>query len=540
MAWYYPKGKPVTFSYTKEFVSGEEIKTKSGRMINVHGQLAKKNIEGQKKIAANVITEKGRGGAAIAELNRMISMARKAEQRFLTSHKFKNPGDNWNKLITDINKVLSTEEAFKRNVQLLKQFNEGDMKTYEDVSSYFHKYLRSAIYDNLVVDVNATGADILFNSVQKAIKTMSEITETKESDKTIKKLRTSDENKKLQAFSELFGVIKIIKGSSFLTEINNLFGLEDYIEQARQGIINQKINKRSEMPTLKYKSGKGGKGTLAEILYTMVEQGLGSRKNSSIEWHTVEHTGLANYKPDRVLATGVISYNQAVQKVKDNDVNYNGSVRARGIATMEQFYDDLKDAESDIVLISDKNYLINKLFTEGNEKKLGGFVAQGETSLNALEGLLNSLHINIFDIDALINYLANVGSNLVETDIDNRILRAISTQIGNFLFDDLSFDESIIPNGINVIHVFQLSGIYVPLSIILEGVKRGVGNIGNTDLSSYVEVDFKASSDIPDSWSKDDGEEVFIDFRNTKMKNNTLSVNFLRSFASVISENVKL
>ena len=527
MTWYYPHGKPETFSYTREFVED----------ANLHGEEAEQHILQQKNIVSRVITDKGRGGAAIAELNRMIEMARAAEQQFLITHGLKNPGNNWNKLITEINKILSTEAAFKRNVQLLKQFNEGNIKTYEDVSVYFRKYLQKAIFDNLVIDINATGYDILERAVKEAIKSMANITETKLSDGTIKKQRTSDESKKLQAFSELFGVIEIIKNSEFLLKIAEIFQLEDYIEEVRNGILNGNLTKA---PTLQYKGGNRGKGTLAEILYTAVARGLSSGGNGTITWQTVEHTGAADYKPDRVLATMEISYNQAVDTIKNNGINYGGSVRARGIATMEQLYMDLEDAKGDIVLISDKNYLINAMFTNGTDNKMGGFTAQGETSLNALSSLLNSLHINIFDIDALINYLANVGSNLIETEVDNKILRAISTQVGNFLFDDLSFSEASIPGGVNVIHVFQLSGIYVPLSIVLEGVKNGVGNIQNTDLSSFVEVDFKASSDMPSAWVKDSGEEVFTNFRNIKMKNNTLSINFLKDFASVIANSVKI
>lgn len=525
MAWYYPHGKPETFSYTREFITDKEL----------HGEEAEQHILQQKNIAGGVITDKGRGGAAIAELNRMIGMARAAEQQFLIAHGLKNPGNNWNKLITEINKILSTEATFNRNVQLLKQFNDGTNKTYEDVTVYFRKYLQKAIFENLVIDINATVYEILERAVKNAITSMANITETKLSDGTIKKQKTSDESKMLQAFSELFGVIEVVKNSEFLLEIAEVFQLEDYIEEVRNGILRGELTKA---PTLQYKGGKGGKGTLAEIIYTAVARGLGSGGNGSITWQTVEHTGAADYKPDRVLATMEISYNQAVNTVRNNDVNYGSSVRARGIATMEQLYKDLADAKGDIVLISDKNYLINAMFANGTDKKMGGFTAQGETSLNALEGLFSSLHINIFDIDALINYLANIGSNLIETEVDNKILRAISTQIGNFLFDDLSFTESSIPGGVNVIHVFQLSGIYVPLSIILEGVKKGVGNIQNIDLSSFVEVEFKASSDIPNPWTKDSSEEVFTNFRNTKLKNNTLAVNFLKDFASIIADNV--
>lgn len=540
MAWFYPDTKPPEYVYTSAFASNDTVTAASGREYSVHGGWAEQVVAKQKNMAGVAISEKGRGGAAIVELNRMINMARAAEQQFLIAHGLKNPGNNWNKLITEINKILSTEQAFKRNVQLLKQFDENkDSKNrhYEDVSVYFREKLQKAIYKHLEIDINATGYEILQRAVIQAVKEMADITDTKEKNGKIITQRTNDEQKALKAFADLFGVIEVIEGSEFLLKISEIFGLADYIEQVRNYLVFQDSTK---VPKLTYKGSKTNKGTLAEILYTAVAKGIGNGGNDTIQWTTVEHTGSANYKPDRVLATMEVSYNQSVDTVRNNGINYGTSVRARGIATMEQLYMDLADAKGDIVLISDKNYLINNAFVEGTDKKLGGFGAQGETSLTALDMLLSSLHINVFNIDALINYLANIGNNLIETDVDNRILRALSAQVGNFLFDDLSFNESAIPGGVNVIHVFQLSGIYVPLSIILEGVKNGIGNLQNTDLSSYVEIKFNASGDEPESWGKNAGAEVFEQFRNTKMKNNTLSINFLRDFASIIANSVKL
>ena len=526
MASSFLKGLPVVFSYTQEF-EDNLVKTSAYR-----------NIEKEKNKISNTVSSKGRGGVAIMELNRMIGLARDAERQFLITHNLKDPHNNWNKLITEINKLLSTEAVFKRNVQLLKQFSNKDIKVYEDVSVYFRQKLEKAIFDVIEVDVNASMDQILEQAVIKAIKSMANITEFQMEDNTIRKRNSGGAGKVLQAFSELFQVVEVFLSSEFLLKINEIFQLKEYIEEVRSYLLNP-ANSKEKKPRLKYTNGAGGKGTLAEILYTAVERGLGSGSGGNgIEWRLVEQTGGLNFKPDRVLSTIEVSYNQSAETVKENDINYGGSNRARGIATMEQFYKDLAEAKGDIVLISDKNYIINQAFENGTDKREGGFTAQGETSLNALSGLFNSLHINIFDIDALINYLANIGGNLIEKDIDDSILRAISAQVGNFLFDDLSFDASAIPVGVNAIHVFQLSGLYVPLSIVLEGVKRGIGNIQNTDLSSFVEVSFKASSSIPGAWTTDNGEEAFTDFRNAKMKENSISVHFLKGFASIIADNV--
>ena len=519
--WFYPHGwSAAEYSFTEKFTTD----------ANLHGATAAANVMAQKNKAGGALSAKGRGGKAIAELNRMIGVARGAEQNFLTAHGLKNPGNNWGKLITGLNEILGTRESFNRNMNILKQVVEGQTKEYRDVNDFFIKKLQSAIYESLEVNVNESAYVILEKAVRQAINKMANITETIDSKGNVKKRRPKEGEQQLQAFAELFKVIQKILSLDLLTQIDELLNLTNYIEKARQDVIynnNNKENKKAQTK-LTY-SGKGNKGTLAELLRNMVIQGIGSGYGEGLTWAVAENPGGLNYKPDNYLATIDVSYVDSAKYVKDNKLAQGRSNRNKGIATMEELYRRVGDAKGHIVLISDKNYIINQAFVDK-----GGFVAQGATSLNALAGLFSSLHITGFNINALINYLANVGDGMVEENADEHILKMIATQVGNFLFDDLSF--SSVPVNANVIHIFNLSGIYVPLSIVLEGVKMGVGNIQNTDLSSYVEVNFSPSGDKPEEWHRE--EAPWINFRNAKMANNTLSVNFLRDFASIITSAV--
>lgn len=522
MAWWYPHDKPVIYSYTSAFTEKESL----------HGSEAKEHIDAQKNLVGASVSDDGKTGQAIVELNRMIGMARAAEQQFLAKYGFINVGNDWNALITGINLILSTKESFERNVQLLKQYTDNDdnTKEYQDVALYFKKYLQTAIYEEIDVNVNESAYTILNRAVKNAISKMANMTDTKLQNGTIitkNPNNTKENGTALQAFVELFKIIQVFHGCNFLARLGEIFQLEDYINEVKKR-LSQGQNTQLE---LQY-SGNGNPGTLSEIIYSAVAEGLGAgtANGGRIRWATVEQPGGYNYKPDRYLASINVSYDQSAQNVKNNGKNYNNSTRARGIDTMRDLYQQIEQAKGDIVLVSDKNYIINNAF-----HKRGGFKAQDETSLNALSGLFNSLDITGFDINAMINYLANIGSNLVEKQIDNQILRAISAQIGNFLFDDLSF--SSIPVNANIIHVFNLSGVYVPLSIVLEGVAHGLQNISSVKLESYVSVKFSASSDVPGKWTKD--EAPWTAFRNTKMKNNKLKIHFLQDFAAIIASSVQ-
>lgn len=523
MGWWYPHDKPVIYSYTSAFTEKDQL----------HGSEAEEHIAAEKNLVGTSVSEDGKTGQAIIELNRMINVARSAEQQFLRKYGF-SIGNDWNSLITGMNLILGTKESFERNVQLLKQYTnvDDDTNEYEDVARFFKGKLQQAIYEEIDININQSAYIILERAVKNAILKMSKITDTKlENGKIITKNPKDTEQKgqALQAFLELFKIIQVFQGCNFLTRLGDVFKLEDYINEVKKRISQ---GEKTQLE-LEYNGKNGNPGSLAEIIYSAIAEnlGAGTADGGRIKWNMVEQPGGHNYKTDRYLASINVSYEQSVQNVKNNGKKYGNSIRARGIDSMRDLYQQIGQAKGDIVLISDKNYIINQAF---HERK--GFKAQESTSLNALNDLFNNLDITGFNIDAMINYLANIGSNLVEKKIDSSIIRAISTQVGNFLFDDLSFRN--VPVNANIIHVFNLSGIYVPLSVVLEGVSHGLSNLNGAKLESYVSVKFKSSSDAPEKWTKE--KDPWIKFRNAKMQNNKLTIHFLQDFAAIISNAVQL
>lgn len=525
MSWYYPHDKPPTYSYTSAFTQDTEYEAANGRSYRLYGEEAADHILEQKNLVSSAMSEDGKTGQAIIELERMINMARAAEQSFLVSHGFNSTND-WNALITGINLILGTKESFERNIQVLKQYTENsENEKYQDVARFFRGYLQTAIYEEIDININESALTILERAVKKAVDKMAKMTDTKFKDGRILTGSTNNiEGEVLQAFASLFQVINVVSGCTFLTKLNEIFQLEDYINNVKASLMRGDTTQLQ----LSYTGKEGNPGSLSEIIYNAVASGLGAgtADGGRIQWTTTEQSGGYDYKPDRFLATINISYEQAVQSMKNNGKTYGRNVRPKGIDAMHELYKQVGDAKGDIVIISDKNYIINQAFQQRK-----GFKAQDSTSLNALSGLFNSLDITGFDIDAMINYLANIGSTLVEKQIDNHILEVLSAQIGNFLFDDLSFSN--VPVNANIVHIFNLSGIYVPLSIILEGVLNGLNKVQQTQLESFVSVSFKASNDTPDRWTKD--KAPWVQFREAKMANNKLTIHFLQDFATIIT-----
>jgi hypothetical protein len=71
------------------------------------------------------------------------------------------------------------------------------------------------------------------------------------------------------------------------------------------------------------------------------------------------------------------------------------------------------------------------------------------------------------DIEALMFVLANTDAELVGGPDADTACRFIATYIGYFLFDDLQIDEMMPGLTTQAIHLFNLDGIYIPLSVFL-------------------------------------------------------------------------
>jgi hypothetical protein len=94
-----------------------------------------------------------------------------------------------------------------------------------------------------------------------------------------------------------------------------------------------------------------------------------------------------------------------------------------------------------------------------------GFAAETPTLAN-LGGVLARAGVN--DIEDLVFALANTGPGRFNSTSDG-MEKFIATKIANFLFDDVVITDALdnYSSSVNRIHVFNLGGIYVPLSVFL-------------------------------------------------------------------------
>jgi hypothetical protein len=122
----------------------------------------------------------------------------------------------------------------------------------------------------------------------------------------------------------------------------------------------------------------------------------------------------------------------------------------------------------------------------------------------------------------------------------NSVERFLATTIGNFLFDDIVITESLNNNKSNVnrIHILNLNGIYIPLSVFLEAAYQAFINIED-DYTKYVKVKYHSKnieySEQTDGLTSSDWDKLY----NNVTTGSTVSFHFFGDFTSYISNFIK-
>lgn len=538
---YYPSDGPVTFSYTDIYRDEYDYDNRAKNNLN--------------SISSDLRSDITPTSAAIINLNEMIQRARSAELNFLMTHKFgKYAIDNIGSLITGINRALSMQQVFERNIQIIQEVAQGYTDFYQDMTGYFSSYIQVAVREEVRNLIKAKGIlninphvdfdkPFMNKVIAKALKKMSSATDYIDKDGHIKTATTKEEKDILtgiNAFAKLFDLINILDNEAFVQDIEDLVNLKDFVNKTlnkmklnKEQLASGEIKRAKALPTVVSTMYGGKKGAIQEIIDTnilpILLSGLENVQGPGFKGMRVGESG---GKADVVMYSVTHEIDESMfqrkntEKVDKSDM----SVRAHTIDLYHRLYDNLKDAKGEIIFISDKNYMIDRI----KFKSRGGFEAQTATSLKNVGILLDKVKSPLA-VDDLINYLANCGPQMMMGEVDRNVLDNLATQIGYFLFDDLDV-SFIMPDKVNIIHVFNLSGTYIPLSVVLSLVQKALITAKqNVDNYAKINISYgKTEADKP--WT----EEAFQDFRQQRIEKTKISTHFMKDFANFINDYIKI
>lgn len=529
---FFPDGGPAKYSYTEDF----------GDRFGKTGRLAYLNVSLQGAFGAGIQSKNGI--KALNNLKAQYERAREAENRFIAEHNLlitegnskRASNGSWHDIITAINEFYSTKEVFERNIQIIKQRSENG-GGYSNALRFLPTYIKQAaeeIFKNRKW-VNWRPDTLMNKILTLGLEKMIEMTDSQLEDGTIKIGRRGKKPKgeALQAYKSMQYLVDILGNpkSPFSQLLRKDIGLAQYVADLQE-TFSQGTSETIDVPTMKISTT--GTGTIAEMASAAsIEYFMGSL-------YSVLGLGHKGFKVD------VASHNLGAEGdlffKEMKSANSDESKRFRAIQEYQKAYDklaaQLTDAKGEIIQISNKNYMINSNFS----KKYHGFTAQGDTTLENFQAFMAELPNKTIDIDELIDYLANVGEyengeNMIIPNADTSILSGIATQMAYFLFDDI---DIVLPenlSNINRVYLMDLSGVYVPLSIILEGIYNSLSQtVDSVTSEARASTSIDITGDGEHAQLPWDSEDVFISFRNARLEKTKISFHFLSNFTEFITK----
>ena len=234
------------------------------------------------------------------------------------------------------------------------------------------------------------------------------------------------------------------------------------------------------------------------------------------------HTGQSNQmKADTLLFVGHgnINLDDYLQYV-DRDT-FGNQIRMQNVDALGRYLDNLENNVEHVIAISDKNYSITSHFD--------GINAQEKMNLQNAGLLLSQFRVD--QVPDLITYLANCGAGtMVQGPVEDAVRTELQSYIGYFLFDNLRIEI----NGsarVNVVNLMNISGMYIPLSVYLEGVYNAIQDAASNP-SSLVSVSISLGGPTTQSeWTP----QTWGEFREEHETESFISYKILKGIADFIT-----
>ena len=131
-----------------------------------------------------------------------------------------------------------------------------------------------------------------------------------------------------------------------------------------------------------------------------------------------------------------------------------------------------------------------------------------------------------------------IGENLDVTNIE----AYLANSIVGFLFEDFDFDKEIADalsaKGLNIVHLLNLQGILVPLSLYLEGLVSALNSLSYSEIKLFanVRVELPGSSLLPEKEDYEDSD--WMNLVTARKNGTTVAMHFFENFASYILSKV--
>ena len=425
--------------------------------------------------------------------------------------------------ITTINQLFGIEEIFERNIKRIQAISQGSKMGRIDITSFFDSYLRDLLDPNKnpkFFEGKVTEKDLKDLFYQAMLDMFSAVDDG------------------IQAYSALADELRLLDLKTRDAVLDDIFYL--YFGKSLDELTKEldEISQISFEPSkIKITEGKGFHGNVMETAENLALRVFQKKLPKGIKTSLVG-TGASGAKADNLLTIGIELTDEQVALLTAASSPSQSSVRGQNIKRMEEFHKSLENSKQQgyIVEISDKNYNL----TASSFDTDGGFTAQRKFKLNNLKDTLEKSRVRHDKIQDLIFILSNSGTDMINEKNYDEALHYLATLIAYILFDDIEI-QNYIPTQTQAIHLLNLDGVYIPLSVFLEATYQGFIALSAIP-TDFVKLSFHEETKTLKGVSSNEvkTQNHWVEFHNKRMAHTYIDIHFFRSFTEFITNNIKL
>ena len=435
---------------------------------------------------------------------------------------------DFKEIIEALNACLNLKEIYQRNVQLIKN-TEGMKGVFSWYPTYFMKAWQKA-WPNIKSTAErkfASGQDVtvaLSTTLDKFVPKICEEGIRMMLDGPEVEHASIDPALK-SAYSALISQIgSVSTAGSVANQIYRAYQLDDlkaslvkeievnnkriYAKQAKPK-VNQMISKNIHL------AGGLSLEAIENAVFSMIASGSGG---------TAIHSGSKGIKADNILTLS-IDPSIVVDALEQAGANREENIRALSeLGTKLSKLDD-----GFIVYSSDKNYTLNANFK--------GFDV-GSTGVSAAS-FLNSVYSANGSVNTLIGAIQQLGDGAMLAGRKAEFEKLLAQDVAYMLFDDFTTIGNVSSGG-NAIHVMNLNGIMMPLSVFLSMLADAIESVKEEDLRRLVNVSINAPAILyPNQDSQraaypNDPHQAWEHQRQYALDNTKITARFLKDFKSFV------
>lgn len=431
--------------------------------------------------------------------------------------------DFYRELIQSLNYVLSIKEVYQRNIDRIKA-GETQISVAQLFPSYFTTIWNEnveKIMAKIVLKRNETIIQVADRVLSEELPNLVYLT----LERMFNSKDFAKDSESQRSYQDLLTVLqKQGQGSKIVKDLYDLY----HIEELKQSILGQmnKVGSKSKRNQLKKIDTKKivGKNKYSDggisleffenfIINSLEDLGKAS-KNFKI---SAIHSGQVKMKADNI-----ITFNIDTSFIEDALKTTGETSRQKNIELLNELNNKIAGINDSFIIYSNaKNYSLSKNFH--------GFSSGAPISLETLKQVLSPVQNNI---DTFIGAIANLIPNAIGADNRREMEESIATDVAYLLFDDI--DKIGIPNsGPQSLHLFDLNGIYIPLSYLLwelaNSIQHGLENphlLVKVNIKTPYNVEFEDGPWGYENWKKQ---------RTTALQEIQITASFLQNFRDIIN-----